>query len=105
MNSEDESMDEQNAAAGAPPQSPLTDAQLAELEGALRAAGLDGPPWEWDAHPRNEFKGCARGPDGMAVPTGWNQFGRLIVAAVNAAPSLISEVRRLRARVKELEER
>jgi hypothetical protein len=98
-------MAEKASEAGAPPQTPLTDEQLRELEGALRAA----TPAPWDAG--TGHSGRIFGPsgeiafwDGNSDEIDWAADAVAAVLARNAAPCLIAEVHRLRARVAELYE-
>jgi hypothetical protein len=92
----------------------MREEELQELEKALRAASP--APWTtsheeygdewWFGGDRGAGQDTIDGPDGFeAVMDGKHAANAAaIVALRNAAPSLISEVRRLRARVKELEE-
>lgn len=88
----------------------MSEEEFQELEMALRAA----TPAPWQAshhidHTDDGFTFCDVGSWQVRAQqprpgSDGEQDARLIAAAVNAAPSLISEVRRLRTRVKELEE-
>lgn len=82
----------------------ITDSELQELETALAA----GTPAPW----QRVEKGIYRGDLFIAHADPWDDCGprpepdaALIVALVNAAPSLLSELRRLREAEREAEER
>jgi hypothetical protein len=84
-----------------PGPTPLTEQELEELEGALRAASP--APWELDAPGsvvlRWEEKGDGRIARHVAT-AGEMADAAAMVAVRNAAPGLIDEVRRLRAAIR-----
>ena len=78
----------------------LTEAALAELDAVQKAAiHLSERPWQFrvGSTPISGFITDAAN-DGKIADNVWVPYGEFIVAAVNALPSLLAEVRALRAR-------